>query len=65
MKGNFYDAMLSMHIIGLFILIMSIPYFIINAIFNSEDDEQKSQTIGATVVAVYIVIFMVMFYGGK
>ena len=54
MRG-YYDFLLTIGIIGIFLMILSIPYFILNAIFNRGENEEISKLIGLLVFLGYYI----------
>ena len=54
MRG-YYDFLFTLGIIGIFLMILSIPYFILNAIFNRSENEETSKLIGLLVFLGYFI----------
>ena len=54
MRG-YYDFLFTLGIIGIFLMILSIPYLILNAIFNRSENEEISKLIGLLVFLGYYI----------
>ena len=51
---RYTDYLINLGILGIALFIISLPYFILNAIFNPNDDEEISAGIGGITLILYV-----------
>ena len=59
---RYTDYLINLGILGIALFIISLPYFILNAIFNPNDDEEIKAGIGGITLILYVAFCLFVSY---